>query len=104
MKKFHIAIGVFNIEQSIIDYSLRLGQQPQIIIDGEYALWRTDILNFSIRKTKEQNGTVRHLGWEDSTVDKFSSEIDTNGIIWEKFNEEEQVKEIISTWPDYEKK
>ena len=104
MKKFHIAIGVFNIEQSIVDYSARLGQQPQIVIDEEYALWRTDILNFSIRKIKENNGIIRHLGWEDSTAEKFSSETDINGIIWENFNEDEQIKEIVSTWPDYQQK
>ncbi len=100
MKKFHIAIGVSNIARSIIDYSLRLGQQPEVVINGEYALWRTDTLNFSIRKTKEQIGIIRHLGWEDSTADGFSSEKDVNGIVWEKFNEQEQLKEIATTWPD----
>jgi hypothetical protein len=104
MKKFHIAISVSNIEQSILDYSRRLGQQPQIVINGKYALWRTDILNCSIRKTKEQSGTIRHIGWEDSNVNEFSSDTDVNGIIWEQFSEEEQLKEIASVWPEYQKK
>lgn len=99
MKKFHIAIGVANIEQSIADYSLRLEQQPQIVIHGEYALWRTETLNFSIRKTEEKTGTIRHLGWEDSNADQFTQEVDSNGIIWERFNEEEQLKEIARVWP-----
>jgi uncharacterized protein YunC (DUF1805 family) len=92
MKKFHIAIGVSNVEQSIVDYSLRLEQEPQLVIKGEYALWRTGSLNFSIRKTMNTVGTtvgtIRHLGWEDSDVITFTKETDSNGIVWEKFNED----------------
>ncbi len=102
MKKFHIAIGVTDIEQSIEDYSSRLGQRPQIVINGEYALWRTDSLNFSIRKTRADMGVVRHIGWEDSEVNGFTTEKDVNGIIWERFNEQEQLKEIAGTWPEYQ--
>lgn len=101
MKKFHIAISVSDIEQSIVDYSLRLEQQPQIVVNGEYALWRTGMLNFSIRKTTEKVGTIRHIGWEDSNVDEFTQEADVNGIVWEKFNEEAQLKEIVRVWPEY---
>ena len=101
MKKFHIAISVANIEQSIADYSLRLEKQPEIVIHGEYALWRTEILNFSIRTTKEKIGTVRHIGWEDPDATGFTKETDVNGVIWENFNEKEQLKEINSVWPGH---
>lgn len=100
MKKFHISIGVTSIEQSIEDYSRRLDTKPQIIIDGQYALWRTETLNFSIRKTNRNPGSMRHLGWEDPDAGEFTKEKDVNGILWENFNEKDQQEEINSAWPD----
>jgi len=40
MKHFHLALGVFDIDESVIDYSTRLEQQPDVTIPNEYALWR----------------------------------------------------------------
>jgi len=99
MKKFHIAIGVSNIAASIEDYSRRFGCAPSVVVPNEYALWRTDGVNFSIRSVSEKAGALRHLGWEDETAMQFSHEIDVNGIVWERFNEELQKKEIRDTWP-----
>lgn len=41
-----MAIDVSNIEQSVSVYSLRLAQQPNVVIPNEYVLWRTPTLNF----------------------------------------------------------
>ena len=100
MKRFHIAIGVSNIEQSVLDYSLRLAQQPNVVIPKEYALWRTPTLNFSIRKvSQEESGSLRHLGWESSDSAHFSTDIDGNGLLWEQITADQQDEEIRQTWP-----
>lgn len=100
MRKFHIALSVVDIEDSVRDYSERLGGAPTILIAGEYALWRTECLNFSIRKVANAKaGTLRHLGWEDAAADAFSSNIDVNGIVWERFTEAQQRAEIKTIWP-----
>ena len=39
MKRFHLALGVSSVEESVVDYSARLDQQPDIVIPNEYALW-----------------------------------------------------------------
>lgn len=98
MKRFHLALSVEDIQTSIDDYTRRLGCEPCVVIDGEYALWRTDTLNVSIRRTDEPSG-LRHLGWEDPSAESFSAEPDTNGIVWERFSAELQQLEIEATWP-----
>ena len=105
MKKFHIAIATQNIEATVRDYSLRLGEKPVLVIAGEYALWRTKCLNISIRKADGSNpGELRHLGWEDSEAKEFSEEKDVNGVLWERFSGSMQADEIKELWPevDYE--
>ena len=99
MRVLHLALAVSNIEQSVADYSARLGIPPVVVVPNEYALWRTDTLNLSIRKTNEVPGTMRHLGWEDTEATEFSNEIDCNGIIWEKFAASHQAQEINDIWP-----
>jgi hypothetical protein len=49
-KKFHIALGVVDVESSADDYSQHLSCRPDLLIPGKYALWRTDAVNLSIRK------------------------------------------------------
>jgi catechol 2,3-dioxygenase-like lactoylglutathione lyase family enzyme len=99
MRRFHIAVGVRNIDASIADYASRLGAAPVLIVPGEYALWRTDALNFSIRQSDTDAGRVRHLGWEDDAATEFVGETDVNGVLWERFNREAQLKEIRGLWP-----
>ena len=99
MNKIHIAIGVLDIARSVEDYSKRFGCEPCVVIPNEYALWKTPIVNFSIRYTQENFNKLRHLGWEDSSVVEFSQDVDVNGIVWERFTAEQQVKEIEETWP-----
>lgn len=101
MNRFHIALSTVDIESSVIDYSSRLGMRPTVVVPGEYALWRTETLNFSIRKdTTLPPGSMRHLGWEDSQAETFSAENDCNGILWERFSASHQEDEILEIWPD----
>ena len=100
MRKIHIAIGVCDIEGSVQDYSVRLGCLPQLVVSNEYALWRTDAINFSIRRVPVQAaGMLRHLGWEDASCRVSAAEKDVNGILWEIFSPEHQAKEIEEIWP-----
>jgi hypothetical protein len=100
MKKLHISISTNNLTETIKDYSERLGRQPCSFVNNEYALWRTETLNVSIRREKDcPPGMLRHLGWEDDSAKEFSSEIDVNGITWEKFSADLQADEINELWP-----
>lgn len=101
MKRIHIAIATHDIAATVQDYSHRLGCEPAVVIPGEYALWRTDTLNFSVRQDAAcQAGELRHLGWEDSQADNFTTEIDCNGVLWERFADHHQAAEINEIWPD----
>ena len=101
MKKLHIAITTDNIEESIKDYSTRLGMEPCSFIANEYALWRTESLNVSVRQDSTcKPGSLRHLGWEESSTPKFSHDTDINGILWEYFNAQQQADEINELWPE----
>ncbi len=101
MKKLHIAISTDKIEQTVSDYSVRLGMKPCLIIAGEYALWRTKSLNVSVRQDSAcKPGELRHLGWEDINALEFSKETDVNGIVWERFNAQQQADEINALWPE----
>lgn len=100
MRKIHIAIGVLDIEASVQDYSIRFGQNPDVVVSNEYAMWRTDSLNFSIRKLAAGEAVqLRHLGWEDASCKTFVTETDVNGIVWEHFSAEQQDQEIREIWP-----
>jgi hypothetical protein len=95
MKKLHLAISTNSIEETIADYSVRLGVQPCSCIPGEYALWRTESLNVSVRQDPAcEAGSLRHLGWEDPAAPVFSRDTDVNGIVWERFTAQHQADEI----------
>ena len=101
MKKLHIAIATDNIEESIKDYSTRLGMELCSFIPNEYVLWRTQSLNVSVRQDLTcKTGELRHLGWEDSSASEFSQDTDVNGIVWERFNAQQQADEINELWPE----
>ena len=101
MKKLHIAISTDDIEKTVDDYRLRLGEEPCSYVPGQYALWRTANLNFSVRRDPTTRpGELRHLGWEDPAAREFSEERDSNGITWERFNSSHQADEINAAWPD----
>lgn len=98
MKRFHIALAVASLEASINDYSVRLGQPPAAVVPGRYAMWRTDLLNFSINQMPEKSGQLRHVGFEDDSIEGYSSSTDVNGLEWELFSVEEQDRRIVSTY------
>lgn len=100
MRRFHLSIAVSDVAASVQDYSARLQCAPQVVIDNEYALWRTDSLNFSVRRASEAAGSLRHLGWEDDSATRFEGETDVNGLVWERFAQEQQVAEIRAAWPN----
>ena len=101
MKKLHIAISTDKVELTVEDYSKRLGMDPCSYVQGEYALWRTDCLNVSVRRDDScQSGELRHLGWEDASAPAFSEERDVNGITWERFSAQQQAEEINELWPE----
>ena len=100
MKKLHIAISTNKIEETIKDYSARLDAEPCTVVPGEYALWRTETLNISIRHDNNCNpGSLRHLGWEVPVSPEFVEETDVNGIVWEQFTAQQQATEINELWP-----
>ncbi|OZI26214.1 hypothetical protein CAL26_02410 [Bordetella genomosp. 9] len=98
MKRFHIALAVANLDASIADYSRRLGQPPSAVVPGQYAMWRTDILNFSINEKPGQAGQLRHVGFEDDTAEGYSSSTDVNGLEWEQFSAAEQDARIVGAY------
>lgn len=103
MKRFHVALAVKDIDESILLYNQKLGCEPEVVISGEYALWRTEMLNFSIRLTSDQaERPIRHLGWEDPKATSFTCETDVNGVHWERFSQADQHNEILAIWPDVE--
>jgi hypothetical protein len=65
LRRFHIALAVSELDASIREYSSRLGVGPCCVVEGAYALFRTDQVNFSISVRPEAAGTLRHLGFED---------------------------------------
>ena len=98
MKRFHIALAVDDLENSIKDYSQRLEQKPTVVVAEKYAMWRTDTLNFSINQIPERAGQLRHVGFEDETKEGFSSDFDTNGLEWEHFSPDAQDQKIVEMY------
>lgn len=98
MTRFHIALAVADLNASIADYSERLGQRPTAVVPGRYAMWRTDLLNFSINETPEKAGQLRHVGFEDDSAQGYSSSVDINGLEWELFPAQEQDRRIVASY------
>jgi hypothetical protein len=98
MRRFHIALAVANLADSVRDYSARLGVEPTAVVAGKYAMWRTAQLNFSINQIPERAGQLRHLGFEDSAAADFSSDHDVNGIEWELFSPKAQDDKIVEVY------
>ena len=98
--KVHLAIAVNDLEMSVAEYTRLLGSRPDLVIPGQYALWRTSILNMSLRCTGQDAGTVRHIGFERDDATTFEEYRDVNGLTWETFNKYHQADEIRSVWGD----
>lgn len=100
VRRIHIALSVQDLDATVADYTHRLGQEPEVVIAGSYALWRTESVNLSVRCTEDPPGTLRHLGWEDPAAERFTVERDVNGIAWERFHAGQQAREIRDAWPE----
>lgn len=102
MRRFHISLAVKDLATSIRDYSQRLGAQPTVVVPGKYAMWRTNLLNFSINQQPQRAGQLRHLGFEDDAAPEgFQVERDVNGIDWEFFSAATQDAKIPEVYgPD----
>jgi catechol 2,3-dioxygenase-like lactoylglutathione lyase family enzyme len=98
MKRFHISLAVKSLQASIDDYSARLGQPPHAVVPGKYAMWRTDLLNFSINQNPERAGQLRHLGFEDDAAQGFTKTTDADGIEWERFSPQAQDALIVQVY------
>ena len=98
MKRFHIALIVADLDAAIADYSKRLGQHPQAVVADTYAMWRTELLNFSISQDPARAGQLRNLGFEEDEAEGFHSETDISGIAWERFSALTQDLEVIRTY------
>ena len=96
--KIHIAISVKDINTSIKEYSKFLYCNPVLVVENEYALWRTKQLNLSLRRTDDSPGVIRHLGFESKKHKGFDSFTDSNGVLWELFDKKSQAKEINEHW------
>lgn len=100
MQRFHIALSCDDLASTIADYKVRLCSDPVVVVPGEYALFRTDQINLSIRQDRTiPSGQLRHLGWEDPTTQAFTTDTDALGILWERFSPSAQAEEIEATWP-----
>lgn len=105
MKKLHLAISTNNLAETVTDYNQRLGCEPCLVIEGQYALWRTEHINLSVRQDSQSKaGTLRHLGWELPNCEAFSESSDVNGIVWEQFTALQQAEEIKALWPEVDYK
>jgi hypothetical protein len=98
MRRFHIALAVADLTVSIADYSRRLGHSPTAVVQGKYAMWRTEQLNFSISQLPERVGQLRHLGFEDEAAFGFAEERDVNGVVWELFSPSGQDEKILEMY------
>ncbi len=100
MRRIHLALTTADVGKTVEDYSARLGCDPCLVISGEYALWRTDSANISVRRDSSGTpGSLRHLGWEDPNALEFTVDTDVNGVVWENFSAEQQADEIEKAWP-----
>ena len=79
-------------------HNIRLEQNPTVVVSDKYAMWRTDTLNFSINQIPDRAGQLRHVGFEDESVQGFSSNYDTNGLEWELFSPEAQDQKIVEIY------
>jgi S-methylmethionine-dependent homocysteine/selenocysteine methylase len=98
-RRFHLALGVADLAAPIADYSAWLGLEPECVVPGEYALWRTEGLHVSIRVVRAaEAGQLRHLGWEEPEAAAMGTSVDVNGILWERFSCAAQRQEIEALW------
>lgn len=70
MNRFHVSVGVANIERSVAFYTTLFGTGPAVLKD-DYAKWMLDDprLNFSISEnSKSRKGGINHVGLQTDTT------------------------------------
>ena len=72
MKRFHVHLGVENLEQSILFYSRLLGAEPTVR-KPDYAKWMVEDprINFAISSRSGRIG-VNHLGLQAENADELA--------------------------------
>ena len=63
MKRLHLALGVADVVESAEDYLQRFVCQPDLLIPGTYALWRTDAVNMLIEHLGQEEGGGSPEAW-----------------------------------------
>ena len=73
MKRFHVHVGVIDVEQSIRFYSTLFGAEPSVS-KADYAKWMLDDprINFAISQRGSQHG-VNHLGIQVESDDELTA-------------------------------
>ena len=73
MKRFHVHVGVDDLDKNIAFYSSMFGQAPSVVKD-DYAKWMLDDprINFAISNRGLPNG-VDHLGFQTETADELAA-------------------------------
>lgn len=98
MRRFHVALAVDDLRSTIADYSARLGAEPVAVVEGTYALWRTDEVNLSVHEEPAAAGRLRHVGFEDDDAAARTEERDVNGLLWESFSPTWQDEGIVRVY------
>lgn len=98
MRRIHIALAVDNLEQTIQDYTERLGAPPTAVLGGRYALWRTPEVNLSVNSELGSAPRLRHLGFEDDGVVGHTESTDVNGLLWEAFHPDWQIDALAEVY------
>ena len=73
MKRFHVHVGVDDLDKNIAFYSSMFGQAPTVV-KADYAKWMLDDprINFAISNRGLPNG-VDHLGFQTETADELAA-------------------------------
>ncbi len=104
-RRFHLALAVDDLDATIADYTVRLGEAPAVVVDGRYAVWRTPEINLSVSVPETGPGPgsaaaqrLRHVGFEDDDAVAGPRTVDVNGVEWEAFSLPHQDAEIARVY------
>jgi catechol 2,3-dioxygenase-like lactoylglutathione lyase family enzyme len=72
LKRFHVHVGVSNIEQSVAFYSTLFAASPTVLKD-DYAKWMLEDprVNFAISSTEHTAVGVEHIGLQAETSEEL---------------------------------
>ncbi|HEX4081432.1 MAG TPA: hypothetical protein VHX40_00595 [Acidimicrobiales bacterium] len=107
-RRFHLALAVDDLDATIADYTVRLGEAPAVVVDGRYAVWRTPEVNLSVAVAvavvpdagpgPATGQRLRHVGFEDDDAVAGPRTVDVNGVEWERFSLVHQDAEIARVY------